>query len=200
MPPSFWLRRGSASQAHSAENEEAERINRQALAGRRRRVAFAPNHPLVQPMHSHAWRRRRPSQIYAHEAHPVRWRVMHKSPRPAIFTTHEPCTRPPVGRRLRDSFLFVNGFSQVCPARTTSRASSRRPRNELGGANGATGRFRLSTVYPPPGRTYPPLGKLGHHHFHLRHVTGPHGKVTPELLAGMSGKNRISPGRQNVRW
>src|SRR5262245_11276197 len=107
--------------------------------------------PLVHPTPSQAWRRSKPLQNYAHPAMPVRRRVMHKSPRPAFSTTHIPATRPPVGPRLRDSFLFVNGFSLVCRLRTTPRATSRDRQIALGATIERNNRFRLSTVHPRPG-------------------------------------------------
>jgi hypothetical protein len=48
-----------------------------------------------------------------------------------LFDNAYTCTRPPVGPTLRDSFLFVNGFSQLCPPGTTAPPSSRRRQQAL---------------------------------------------------------------------
>src|SRR4029077_14053058 len=60
------------------------------------------------------------------------------------------------GPRLRDSFLFVNGFSLVCPLRTTPAATCGVGRIALGMRIAATSDSGLSTVHPPPLRTFPP--------------------------------------------
>ena len=125
---------------------------------------------------------------------------MHKSPRPAILQRMNPAHGPLLaGRYAIRFFLLTDSARYVRPAP---------PRGLL-----RVGRENslAAQMVPQADSGYPPFthrrtvlfhrwGKLGHHHFHLRHVTGPHGKVTPELLTGMSGKHRISPGRQNVRW
>jgi hypothetical protein len=155
MPPSFWLRRGSASQGDATRAERGKPRRKPPCLGRRQRQPClctpTSRYPLVHPTRSLAWRRGKPLQDYAHLAMPEMRRVMHKSLRPAFLTTHIPATRPPVGLRLRDSFLFVNGFSLVCRRGTISGATSRVQQIALASTIERNTRFRLSTVHPRPG-------------------------------------------------
>src|SRR5262245_39613864 len=124
MPPSFWLRRGSASQGDATRAERGK--PRPTAMPWAAPEAALPLHPY-QPMSTgtpNALTGLAARQTFAElctcgdagEASPYA-----QVAKACFSTTHIPATRPPVGPRLRDSFLFVNGFSLVCRRRTTRR-------------------------------------------------------------------------------
>jgi len=107
--------------------------------------------PLVHPTRSQAWRRGKPLRNYAHEAMPVRRRVMHKSLRPAFRPRIYPQHGPLLGRGYVIRFFLLTDSAWYVGVAPLAGATSRLRQIALGAAIERNNRFRLSTVHPRPG-------------------------------------------------